>query len=489
MICSQVLLSVFLAYWLYGQFNEQKNLLGNDIRRGLNTAEENVIDSLLASNIINPILSDSIFLSGELTDTTKASGPFAIELSVDSIPNTMIHILDKENGEHNKVIKSEFKLDNGSPNVGEELQSSVTIHAFSDSGNRMLFQGVKLLISSIEDFDDRQHSLYTLLASELDTTLLINQFQLFIDDKYGILDISWKPIEEHSSDEAMIFRSYLFTEPYGVEVKNYSFHLIASITTQIIFAVILLLITGAAFRMSYRNMKNQLKLNIIKSDFISNITHELKTPVSTVKVALEAILDYNQITDAARTREYLEMAHNEIDRLELLVNNVLNNTSIEEGKLFIVTEKTDLISLVENVLQSMQNQIISRNAEVEIESDNESVFAMVDKIHFYGVISNLLDNSLKYSSEAPQIKIKISRGKDSVNISVSDNGIGIPREYLSSVFDKFFRVPKGEKHNVKGYGLGLNYARLVLNQHGGEIVVRNNEVTGCCFTISIPDLK
>ncbi len=489
MVISQLLLAMFLGYWLYGQFVEQRKLLIVDIQNGLKTAEESVIDSLLANNIINPILSDSVFLSGISSDTTGINRPIAIELSIDSIPDARIQVIDREHDGHKKVIRNEFKTDSAEILSDGEVQSSFTIHAFSDTGNQILFQSVKMLISSFGGINDGQKSFVALIASELDTVMLENRFQVFLNDKYQMLEVEWKSLEEKSTGNDMIFHSRLFTDLYGVEISNSTVFLIASITTQLVFAFILLLITGTAFRLSFLNMKNQLKLNKIKSDFISNITHELKTPVSTVKVAIEAILDYNQIKDSTRTREYLIMAQNEIERLDLLVNNVLSNTAIEEGKLFIVPEKQDIVYIINSVLNSMQTQIKNQNANVDFIHEDEELFAFVDKLHIHGAIANLIDNSLKYSNESPQITINLGQGKNAINISVCDNGIGIPKEYLSSIFDKFFRVPMDGKHNVKGYGLGLNYAQLIMIQHGGNITVENNEVSGCCFTLSFPGLK
>ena len=153
-----------------------------------------------------------------------------------------------------------------------------------------------------------------------------------------------------------------------------------------------MLITGLAFRMAFINLKDQRKLLTIKNDFISNITHELKTPVSTVRVALEALLDFNLRNDPELTKGYLEMASSEIDRLDLLVNQVLNNAALEDSRHFITTEEIDLVLLVNEVMTSMQSRFDMEEATVDIHSSEEAVMIEADKLHLHGVIVNLLDN-------------------------------------------------------------------------------------------------
>jgi signal transduction histidine kinase len=180
------------------------------------------------------------------------------------------------------------------------------------------------------------------------------------------------------------------------------------------------------------------------------------------------------------------MAGQEMNRLDQLISKVLDQSLIGEQKQVIQPRLSDLNHLIKNVLLSLQPRLNSRNATVRFDSSEIQESVMVDPLHFEGVLINLIDNSLKYGPENPEIEIRLWQGNGSTFIEVSDNGSGIPKEYISRVFDKFFRVPTGDTHNIKGYGLGLSFAALVMKQHQGTITVRNNELAGCTFTLRFP---
>ena len=338
-----------------------------------------------------------------------------------------------------------------------------------------------------------QRNWHTIFATSPDSVLLTELFGDFIEKKYNDFTVVWQSTKKSDinilDNSGLKFNSNLFENPFTVSITGYNLYILRSISPQIIFAIILLLITALSFRMAFTNLNNQRKLMIIKNDFISNITHELKTPVSTVKVALEALLEYNLREDPKRTKEYLEMAHIEMDRLDQLVNQVLNNSSLENGNDFIFINKIDLVSLVNGVLISMQSNLNKQEAIINLVTKEDEIFVDADKLHLHGVIVNLLDNSLKYNDRKPEITVELGQNKRETQITVSDNGIGIPNEYVDKVFDKFFRVPKGDEHNIKGYGLGLNYAALVMEHHKGKISVSRNELGGCVFTVRLPNIQ
>jgi signal transduction histidine kinase len=372
------------------------------------------------------------------------------------------------------------------------IHSTITINAEHDSTNRLLFRGVKLLINTVGSTDLNQQNIYSLFSSNPDTVALKKIFSGFVESNYSSFSLSWQTFDHEGPElpgtpDKMALRSILFEEPYGVVIHNYKKYLLRSISSQIVFALILLLITAGAFRMAYNNLRSQRKLLDIKNDFISNVTHELKTPVSTVKVALEALLDFSLLSDPERTKEYLKMAHNETERLDLLVNQVLNNSALEEGHGIKVMDNIDLVSLVGEIKSSMQHRFDKEKAIVHLDTSKDNIYVTADKTLIHGVILNLLDNCIKYSREELKINIRIYEYKAETHLSVSDNGIGIPEEYADKIFDKFFRVPKGDSHNVKGYGLGLNYAAIVMKQHKGKIYFESNQDGGSIFTLVFPN--
>jgi two-component system, OmpR family, phosphate regulon sensor histidine kinase PhoR len=257
------------------------------------------------------------------------------------------------------------------------------------------------------------------------------------------------------------------------------------LSSAILFSVFLVGVTILSFLLLYRNLLRQRKLGDIKNEFISNITHELKTPIATVSVAIEALRSFSASMDPQKTREYLDISANELQRLSLLVDKVLKLSMFEKKEIELKYEPLNMRQLVDEVTSSMRLQFEKRKAVVNIHAD--SIGSMQgDRLHLVSVLFNLLDNALKYSTDHPVIDIAIKEAGDQVQLVIADNGIGIPAEYHGRIFEKFFRVPHGNVHNAKGYGLGLSYVAHVVDQHKGNIKVEPNEGRGSRFVITLP---
>ena len=492
MIISQLLLTIFMGYWLYSQFTDHKKLLSEELERGFRKAEQQVIDSMLANNLIDPILNDTNNFSLYMIDHVKTDSnhiPAKFKFENDSAPQMFMHFSVNANG-----VSSYSNISDKINKIGVSFidsihypDSIITIEKQQDTNNQLLYQSVRLFINTMGKLTDSEGSISSVFCSNIDILLFKKLFNDFLKNNYSGFSVDWLSINDPKADKktpsGIFIESHLFENSFGADINSYQVYLSKSISPQIVFAVLLLLITAIAFHMAYISLKNQRKLIIIKNDFISNISHELKTPVSTVKVALEALLDFDMKKDPKLTKEYLEMAHSEMNRLDLLVNQVLNNSALEDGNKFIFPENINLITLSNEVLHSMQSRFDSQEAEINFQPDKDVIIVDADKLHVHGVLVNLIDNSLKYTRVKPKISIDITQNKKETKLTISDNGIGIPDEYLDKVFDKFFRVPTGDKHNVKGYGLGLNYAALVMQHHGGTISVENLDKGGCKFTI------
>jgi signal transduction histidine kinase len=261
---------------------------------------------------------------------------------------------------------------------------------------------------------------------------------------------------------------------------------IREITPEIFFSLLLTTIVVAAFVIMYRNLRAQQRLMQLKNDFISNVTHELKTPVATVSVALEAMKDFHALENRERTQEYLSIAQNELNRLTLMTDKILKASVFETQGVSFVPEHVNLHSIIEQVLSSMRLVLEKRKITVNyIPSGNDFEFEG-SEVHMTNVIYNLVDNAIKYSNENTSIDIHLHNTDSQLQFSIADHGIGIAQEYHKKVFEKFFRVPTGDIHNVKGYGLGLNYVSEVVRSHRGTITVNSSAGEGSCFTISLP---
>ena len=274
---------------------------------------------------------------------------------------------------------------------------------------------------------------------------------------------------------------------YRLLVQNEVGFLLKKLFPQILFSLFLIGITAFSFSLLYKNLRHQQKLTELKNDFINNITHELKTPIATVSVAIEALKNFNAMHDPVRTQEYLDISGNELNRLSMLVDKVLKMSMFEKKELELKKEPIALDNLVKEVTRSMQLQFERVHAKVDIHVTGSNFTINADKLHITNLVYNLLDNALKYGKEKdPVMEISIEGKESDVLLQVKDNGIGISSAHKDKIFDKFFRVPHGNTHNIKGYGLGLSYVAQVVKEHAGKISVISEEGKGSTFKVNLP---
>lgn len=275
---------------------------------------------------------------------------------------------------------------------------------------------------------------------------------------------------------------------YRLTINDKTRFIFKRIAIPILFSIFLVAFTAVSFWLLYRNLLRQHRLAEIKNEFISNITHELKTPIATVSVAIEALRSFNANHDPARTKEYLDISANELQRLSLLVDKVLKLSMFEKREIDLQYELLDMKSVVQEVTSSLRLQFEKHHALLNVTSEGDTTLEG-DRLHLVSVVFNLLDNAIKYSNDAPKIDVAIVGNDSYLNLIIKDSGIGIPEEYRGRIFEKFFRVPTGNLHNAKGYGLGLSYVAHVVNRHKGTIDVESISGDGSKFIISLPRHK
>ena len=278
-----------------------------------------------------------------------------------------------------------------------------------------------------------------------------------------------------------------FSNPvaYKVELCDTFPYLLKRTSSPGLLSLFIVGFTIFSFVLLYKNMLKQKRLADIKNEFISNITHELKTPIATVSVAIEALRSFNANMDTERGKEYLDISANELQRLSLLVDKVLKLSMFESKEIELKYEVLDMQALVDEVTSSMKLQFEKKNTAVSISAEGNSNFEG-DRLHMVSVIFNLLDNALKYSYDNSRIDIATVSTPNKLTLTLTDDGIGIPEEYREKIFEKFFRVPTGNLHNAKGYGLGLSYVAQVVKKHKGTIKVEPAEGRGSKFVITLP---
>ncbi len=230
----------------------------------------------------------------------------------------------------------------------------------------------------------------------------------------------------------------------------------------------------------------QKKLSIVKNDFINNMTHELKTPISTISLASQMLHD-NSVTNTPRTIEHVSnVIIQESKRLSFQVEKVLQMAVFNEGRLKLKFKDVNLNELINNVILNFELRVKNKNGEISAELNAGDDHIKGDEIHITNVVFNLLDNAVKYSKETPAIHLTTENKKDQILISVKDNGIGIPKEHQDQIFERFYRVPTGNVHDVKGFGLGLSYVKKIVDSHQGKIKVESVLNKGTKFVISFP---
>ncbi len=476
MLLSQVLLLVFVVQWLNSQYNEEKRNLVKDLTLQFTTSKQAVMDSMIVFKLINPLLKD-------------AKG-FKVHMEMDDQNNPSRKIITTDEIRTTKFITSNEDSCKLMDTLPLKYNKVITLKHSGDMKKDVLLNGVKLMYKEVSSLsDDTLENVNTFFYST-DTVLLKKLFANNINKSGLQLKYAWvnnKPKDSILNNKSKIYiESNLFPNSYGLEISQYDPYLLKKVSPQIFFAIILLILTGSAFLLAYNSLKNQIRLSDLRNDFISNISHELKTPVSTVKVAIEALQDFDRKHDPKVVTEYLNMAAIEMNRLDTLIDKVMNTSILEEGEKLIYLESTDLKQLITETLDELKLRFASVNATVKFESNIENAISLLDKVHIRGVLVNLIDNSLKYGNEHPQIGITLNKNNNEYIVSIKDNGPGIPEEYKDKIFDKFFRVPKGNLHDIKGYGLGLSYCKLIMQQHNRNITVRNLNEGGCIFTLHFP---
>ena len=273
--------------------------------------------------------------------------------------------------------------------------------------------------------------------------------------------------------------------PYAV-FKNAQAYILKKISPNILLSLLLLGAVGVSFYLILSNMKAQLGLTAVKDEFISNMTHELKTPIATVGVALEALDNFGVIDDKKKRQEYLDISKHELERLKILVDKVLKMSTLDQDLDTINFTDINIKELTESMLHSMSLHFKKHGADVDYTSSGEDYSTRGDKIHLVNVLYNIIDNAIKYSRKDPKINIQLDSTDHHISISIKDNGPGISKEYLPRIFDRLFRVPNHARHNVKGHGLGLHYAKSVIEKHRGSIAASSELGKSTTFLIKLP---
>ncbi len=275
-----------------------------------------------------------------------------------------------------------------------------------------------------------------------------------------------------------------FVYYFGVRFPNREAYLGSDMEVWVILSAILVLaIVFFAYAMFVIHEQN--RLSQLQKDFINNMTHEFKTPIATIRISADVLANPSILKSPDRLARYAQIIKQENERLHDQVEKVLNVSRIERNGFNLNKERIHLHELIETLKSSFETQGMGSRGKIELNLESERDLIWADKLHLTNVLFNLLDNALKYGKENPEVQISTRDEQDCMVLSVADNGIGISREHLKRVFKKFFRVPTGNRHDVKGFGLGLYYVNNVCKAHKWKLKVESELGEGTTFTIRI----
>ena len=356
---------------------------------------------------------------------------------------------------------------------------------------RILYEANNRPIAQRIDFS----KLESYLNIELSNNGLENMpFHFRVTDKYDREVYRCKDmIGDKESGE---YKQVLFPNDPGVETgtlylnfptrKNYIYESLRIYVPSIILSIVLLIVFGTTIIVIFR----QKKLNDMKNDFVNNMTHELKTPISTISLAAQMLKDGDVGKTPTMLKHISGVIVDETKRLSFQVEKVLQVSLFERDKSNLSFKEVDVNGILETVIATFKLKV--ENFDGRIEADLAAKYANLtaDEMHLTNVFFNLMDNAVKYRGERDLLlKVRTWNDKDHLMISIKDNGIGIKKEHLKKVFDRFYRVPTGNVHNVKGFGLGLAYVRKIVENHNGTIRAESENNKGTEFIISLPLIK
>jgi len=269
---------------------------------------------------------------------------------------------------------------------------------------------------------------------------------------------------------------------------NYRSLVFESLWLPIVSAIVFTLLIMTAFYLTVRTMLRQKKLSEIKNDFINNMTHEFKTPLATISLAVDALRNEKVVSDKEKMSYFSTIIKEENKRMNRQVETILKAALLDKQEVQLLLRPLHAHQVIKDVVENFTLQLEEKNGRAEVLLNAENDFIDADEVHFSNLIINLIDNAIKYSKEdqPPIIKITTQSTPKSIVIVIEDNGIGMNKETVKRVFEKFYRAHTGNIHNVKGFGLGLSYVKTMVEAHGGEIKVDSVLGKGSIFTMEFP---
>jgi two-component system, OmpR family, phosphate regulon sensor histidine kinase PhoR len=488
-------------YWIKSDFKVKEEVFEQKVNEALNMTVQK-LEKLDTVNVFTrtSIKRQGIAINSPLVNGKKSSFPsfrFSEELTIDSNGKKISRFTSKDilgDSLRNNPYFAAFlnSLQNTKGNLTADFSDLIST---TKSGNDFFKE--EYFLDSYKNYKQKIDTL--LLDSLLNTELLQNgiraAYNYYITNlnpgshhqsnlKFAEVDVDSLGI--HYKISLTPNNNFLEKKFLILHFPNQQRDIIRTIYPLLtISAIVILIFTFSFYYILAVNLR-QKKLSSIKNDFISNMTHEFKTPISTIALASEMLSDSSINQTPEKQSRYLRMIRDENKRLSVLVESILQTSILDKGEFKLKRSEVDVHDIINTAINNTQLLISQRGGTINTHLLAQHHKLMADKVHLTNIVFNLIDNAIKYTTDVPEISVKTENKDGNILIAVKDNGIGISKENQRKIFDKFYRVPTGNVHNVKGFGLGLSYVLAVAEKHGGRVDVQSELGKGSTFIIVIP---
>lgn len=477
-IAATIIITIMVQlYWNYREYQLNKQNLISKVQLSLDNSVEAYYANLTKSGIITYTSTES-GKSKEVSDTivVKTNSRWGLRKKVDS---TLQNIAKQEN---KKPLLIKGSNDDSYP--------------FVTYNKRAIPKNIDSLISKVFISISRD----TLDLNKLDSYLSKEFKRNKIDVKYA-LKYNYK---QRNSEDSLIDKTtglnlehfpkkHLVTASKSTFLSHHSnLALLFTNETKILLrnsfiSILLSLLLSASIIASLvyllKTIYKQKQLAEVKNDLINNITHEFKTPIATIATVLEAMKNFNALDDRAKSEKYISIANSQVGKLNVMVEKILETAALNHESLTIIKEPTEVAKIIENTIEKYK--LVNDEKTFKFINNSHNLILNLDPFHFENAIGNIIDNAIKYGGNT--ITIELESTKNHTLIFIKDNGNGIHKAQKDKVFEQFYRIPTGNTHNIKGFGIGLYYTKKIIEKHGGEVQIMYDKKNNTIFKISFPN--
>lgn len=488
------------VYWNYKNYQINKQQLINDVQVSLDNSVALYYENLTKQNTLGLVFNDkeedSFFeTDGKFSSIIKninidKDGVMQLDsINKDHVKNISVFRGEKADSLKEKTIKQEnhFNL--------SDAQGKEKFRRFKDSLQKIKKDSTPKILNRLNDLEFLTSQVIISVSSDsvnlqtIDSLLHLELQRKALNVDFGLtLDLpdnesqSFNFLEEKNSISTVSKSSFLPENSIlKIHFKNETKIILKRILSGILISTLLVIAVIACLFYLLKIINKQKELAEVKNDLISNITHEFKTPIATIGVALESIKDFNVIDDKEKTKNYINLSSTQLSKLNVMVEKLLETATLDSENLNLNKAPVNIVALTQTIVEKHKMQ--DKSKTLVFNASAEELITNIDVFHFENAINNIVDNAIKYGGDT--IEIFVNRDIKNTILEIKDNGNTLTKQQASQIFDKFYRVPKGNTHDVKGFGIGLYYTKKIIEKHNATVnVIINNSTT---FKIIIPN--